>query len=64
MRGVDDDRVVEVRGSIECLERYHYPADRPESLVPEKDGFDHGADALRYLVQNLDHRFETVHSSY
>lgn len=49
---------------IECLERYHYPADRPESLVPEKDGFDHAADALRYLVQNLDHRFETVHASY
>lgn len=49
---------------IECLERYHYPADRPESMAPEKDGFDHAADALRYLVQNLDHRFETAHSYY
>jgi hypothetical protein len=49
---------------IECLERYHYPVDRPESMTPEKDGFDHGADALRYLVQNLDHRFETKRGSY
>lgn len=41
---------------IECMERYHYPADRPESMSPEKDGFDHAADALRYLVQNLERR--------
>ncbi|MFG0260111.1 MAG: hypothetical protein ACF8LK_07130 [Phycisphaerales bacterium JB041] len=49
---------------IECLERYHYPADRPESTSPEKDGFDHAADALRYLVLNLDHRFETRRGTY
>ncbi len=49
---------------IECLERYHYPADRPESLAPEKDGFDHAADALRYLIQNLDHRFGTSFGTY
>lgn len=49
---------------IECLERYHYPADRPECMTPEKDGFYHAADALRYLVQNLDHRFETRRGWY
>ncbi|MBK7406534.1 MAG: hypothetical protein IPJ41_18545 [Phycisphaerales bacterium] len=43
---------------IECLQRYHYPPDHPESLQPVKDGFDHAPDALRYLVQNLDCRFE------
>jgi hypothetical protein len=35
---------------IEALERYHYPEDKPESLDPVKDGMDHAADALRYLV--------------
>jgi hypothetical protein len=49
---------------IECLERYHYPADRPESLQPEKDGFDHAPDALRYLMQGLDRRFETSFGRY
>ena len=49
---------------IECLERYHYPADRPECLQPEKDGFDHAPDALRYLVQGLDRRFETSFATY
>ena len=49
---------------IECLERYHYPADRPESTSPEKDGFDHAADALRYMVQSLDRRFETRRGAY
>lgn len=39
---------------IECLERYHYPAERPESMEPVKDGFDHACDALRYLIVNLD----------
>jgi hypothetical protein len=40
---------------IECLSRYHYPTDRPESESPDKrDGFDHACDALRYLVVNLD----------
>lgn len=49
---------------IECMERYHYPADRPESMSPEKDGFDHAADALRYMVQSLDRRFETKRGAY
>ncbi len=39
---------------IECLERYHYPADRPHELKPEKDGHDHAVDALRYMVQNAE----------
>lgn len=42
------------RGLIESMERYHYPANRPESREPVKDGFDHAVDALRYLVTNLD----------
>lgn len=52
-----DPRLVVHRGCvklIESLERYHYPSRRPESDEPEKDGPDHAADALRYLVQNLD----------
>lgn len=39
---------------IESLSRYRYPADRPESLEPVKDGSDHAVDALRYLVINVD----------
>lgn len=39
---------------IECLQRYHYPSDKPESTEPVKDGFDHACDALRYMVVNLD----------
>jgi hypothetical protein len=39
---------------IESLMRYRYPADRPESLEPLKDGNDHAVDALRYLVINAD----------
>lgn len=42
------------RHLIEALETYHYDQSRPESLVPVKDGPDHAADALRYLVLNLD----------
>ena len=39
---------------IKALSEYHYPADEPESLTPVKDGHDHAADALRYMVVNLD----------
>ncbi|MFG0253195.1 MAG: hypothetical protein ACF8NJ_10010 [Phycisphaerales bacterium JB038] len=39
---------------IESLERYHYPEDAEEAEAPVKDGWDHAADALRYLVMNLD----------
>ncbi len=39
---------------IESLARYHFDPDRPRDLRPVKDGPDHAADALRYLVINLD----------
>jgi Terminase RNaseH-like domain len=39
---------------IEALERYHYPEATEEDAAPVKDGWDHAADALRYLVTNLD----------
>ncbi len=39
---------------IEALEKYHYPSEDPENRSPVKDGADHMADALRYLVQNLE----------
>ncbi len=42
------------RNLIESLEKYHFPEDKPESLDPVKDGADHAADALRYLVVGLD----------
>ncbi|MEL6499133.1 MAG: hypothetical protein AAFZ67_01815 [Planctomycetota bacterium] len=49
---------------IEALERYHYPEDRPEATEPVKDGFDHAADALRYLVVNLDEPYSSQRSRY
>ncbi|MEO1511351.1 MAG: hypothetical protein AAFU70_04690, partial [Planctomycetota bacterium] len=49
---------------IESLERYRYPSDRPECLIPIKDGSDHAVDALRYMIQNLDLRFRVEVSSY
>ncbi len=39
---------------IESLVTYHYPPDQPESTTPVKDGSDHVADALRYMVINQD----------
>lgn len=39
---------------IEAMVTYHYPADNPQSDLPVKDGSDHIADALRYMVVNLD----------
>ncbi len=39
---------------IESLERYHYRDEGSRPNEPVKDGSDHAADALRYLVQNLD----------
>ncbi|HYE01770.1 MAG TPA: hypothetical protein VD963_00905 [Phycisphaerales bacterium] len=47
-------------GLVSALERYHYAPERPESVAPVKDGPDHAADALRYLVVCLDraHRAE------
>ncbi|MFM9959192.1 MAG: hypothetical protein ACKVZJ_14100 [Phycisphaerales bacterium] len=41
---------------IESLTSYHYPAPPNFSNDPVKDGPDHAADALRYLITNLDAR--------
>lgn len=49
---------------IESMARYHFDADKPESDVPVKDGFDHAVDALRYLVTNLDRPSRTTSGSY
>jgi hypothetical protein len=49
---------------IEAMERYHYPAERPESVEPVKDGHDHAADALRYLVVNLDRSYRGTVERY
>lgn len=47
---------------IQALERYHYNPNDLESGKPIKDGSDHAADALRYMVLNNDHkqRFEVL----
>lgn len=52
------------RRLIESLEKYHYPADRPECLIPVKDGHDHAVDALRYLIVNLDRPFTVAKGQY
>jgi hypothetical protein len=39
---------------VAALKQYHYPDDDPTSDTPVKDGPDHAADALRYLVSSLD----------
>jgi hypothetical protein len=49
---------------IDSVRRYHYPKDQPFSDSPEKDGYDHCVDALRYLVQNLDKGFTSAHENY
>jgi len=49
---------------IRCLESYHYPKGDPFSTTPEKDGSDHAVDALRYMIQNLDHAYTTSRESY
>lgn len=41
-------------GLIDSLHKYRYPEARPDDERPVKDGADHAADALRYLVVNLD----------
>ncbi len=42
------------RRLIESLATYRYPSDQPGDVNPIKDGADHAADALRYLVVNLE----------
>ncbi|MDF1809429.1 MAG: hypothetical protein P1U42_07015 [Phycisphaerales bacterium] len=49
---------------IESLEKYHYPKDQPLSPSPEKDGWDHCVDALRYMIQNHDMGYKTVRETY
>ncbi len=49
---------------IESLEKYHFDERKPLSEEPVKDGPDHAADALRYMVQNLDRPPKTVQASY
>jgi hypothetical protein len=39
---------------IAALESLHYSRENPHDLTPVKDGPDHAADALRYLVVSLD----------
>ena len=45
---------------IDALQQYHFDPDRPENDTPIKDGPDHAADALRYLVMALDHADQRV----
>ncbi|RNC80404.1 MAG: hypothetical protein ED559_00900 [Phycisphaera sp.] len=49
---------------IEALQQYHYPPDNPVSMDPVKDGPDHAADALRYMVINLDNPHKASASRY
>lgn len=49
---------------IRALQEYHYPPDQPSAIEPVKDGPDHAADALRYLVVNLDHPHESRAARY
>jgi hypothetical protein len=42
------------RHLIRSLREYHFDPKRPASETPVKDGPDHAADALRYLIVNLD----------
>jgi Terminase RNaseH-like domain len=49
---------------IEALETYHYSDKDPTSLDPVKDGPDHAADALRYLITNLDRPYTTTSWNY
>ena len=52
------------RTLIESLERYHYPDDDPVSEIPVKDGPDHAADALRYLIVSLDRAYTASAARY
>ncbi|CAE7639094.1 unnamed protein product, partial [Symbiodinium necroappetens] len=38
---------------IRALTSYRFPSDNPRATNPVKDGADHAADALRYLVTNI-----------
>lgn len=51
------------RSLIESLTKYHY-AESGNSSEPVKDGSDHAADALRYLVTNLDCPYKSGSEQY
>jgi hypothetical protein len=38
---------------IESLSCYHFDSENPRNAQPVKDGYDHAADALRYMLLNL-----------
>jgi len=38
---------------IEAMACYHFDPDQPRSAIPVKDGHDHAADALRYMLVNM-----------
>ncbi|MBX3361463.1 MAG: hypothetical protein KF705_08510 [Phycisphaeraceae bacterium] len=52
------------KGLIEALRSYHFDPKDQWRQMPIKDGHDHAADALRYLVVCLDLGFETSVGSY
>ncbi len=39
---------------------YHFPPDNPHCCVPVKDGHDHAADALRYMIISLDREARSI----
>ncbi|MEM9251270.1 MAG: hypothetical protein AAGB29_02875 [Planctomycetota bacterium] len=47
-----------------ALAEYHFDPDRPHQQTPVKDGPDHLADALRYLINTLDTHHPATCSSY
>ncbi|MBL0921677.1 MAG: hypothetical protein IBJ10_06055 [Phycisphaerales bacterium] len=49
---------------IRALQKYHYPENDPHTLDPAKDGPDHAADALRYLILNIDKPCNTQRGRY
>lgn len=44
-----------------ALSNYRWPGGRPDAAEPLKDGSDHAADALRYLIVNLDRHLDRLH---
>lgn len=49
---------------IESLSRYHYDEQNRHRMDPVKDGHDHAADALRYLIVNIDSPRGAVRTAY
>lgn len=49
---------------IDAMTCYHYPADKPNSIVPVKDGYDHPIDALRYMIRCIEAAAHTGRLKY